>query len=188
MQEAIIALDSSVVVLMSSMQTPLLTALMHLVTQAGNIILVACVVAACASYYAFNGKFRVALVIIAVFIGVALSVALLKLMIARPRPELALFTEHFSSFPSMHAALAVAVYGLIARVAVLRVQTDASQFFFGVGGLLLIFLVSVSRLYLGVHYLSDVGAGMLIGLAWFLLGMHLLSPLRERWTGRRAPV
>jgi undecaprenyl-diphosphatase len=91
----------------------------------------------------------------------------------RPGGNIPVFTEHFFSFPSGHSALIITLFGFLTyciwrnfRTWKIRVN---SFFLFGA----LITLVGFSRLYLGVHFLSDVLGGYLIGFFWFLLGAAL---------------
>ena len=90
-----------------------------------------------------------------------------KLLVARPRPESA---EAFvaaagKSFPSGHAMASTVVYG--ALLLVLRRFVPAAGRRYAVAGTAgLVLAIAASRVLLGVHYLSDVLAGMVLGLAW----------------------
>lgn len=112
-------------------------------------------------------RFSAFLLLVASAGGIVLN-AVLKSSFDRPRPQLFewLTEPSSSSFPSGHAMSSAIVYFtvayLIARLEKrrwMRVVTILSS-------LLIVLLISVSRLYLGVHYPSDVLAGMIIGLAW----------------------
>jgi len=96
----------------------------------------------------------------------------LKIFFARPRPVLGVMSLSDYSFPSGHSSIAVAFYGFLFYV--------IAKIFKFKGGLkclwavlfgLLIILIGLSRLYLGVHYLSDVLAGYFIGLIFLSLGI-----------------
>jgi undecaprenyl-diphosphatase len=97
----------------------------------------------------------------------------IKYIFNRPRPDgnLAYYFETTPSFPSGHATVALALYGfafyLVARFAV------AKKYFVGIifSGFLLIFSIGFSRLYLGVHYFSDVVGGYLIGASFLLVAI-----------------
>src|SRR5699024_1031856 len=103
-------------------------------------------------------------------LGAQLSVYALKYTINRPRPPFEAFAHAASpSFPSAHATAAVAVYGFIiyalTRTQPQRLRRECR--FWGSCG---IALLAASRVIIGVHYLSDVLAGLLIGSCWLALG------------------
>lgn len=98
-------------------------------------------------------------------LGIELVNPLLKLIFHRPRPELAYVHLDSYSFPSGHAAGSAAVYALVlyllARHATVRWQLLAATAYVA-----LVATIGFSRLYLEVHYLSDVLAGLSLGAAW----------------------
>ena len=100
---------------------------------------------------------------------------LAKLAIHRPRPELAYYLENGFSFPSGHATVAVAFYGFLAYLLFREAKNWGQKVSIVFGGLLIILAIGLSRLYLGVHYLSDVGGGYLSGLLGLIIGVALLK-------------
>ncbi|WP_432286002.1 phosphatase PAP2 family protein [Parafannyhessea umbonata] len=115
---------------------------------------------------------------------------LLKTLIQRPRPEgYRLVAESGFSFPSGHSMVAMAFYGLLIWM-VWRYEKDALVRRLGVIGFgLVIVLVGLSRIYLGVHYASDVLAGFCASIAWLGVYTKLLAPvfLAPREDPRGAP-
>ncbi|MGB8623486.1 MAG: LssY C-terminal domain-containing protein [Paracoccaceae bacterium] len=102
-------------------------------------------------------------------LGDAASVALLKLIFHRPRPELAYFIETSGSFPSGHAAVSVAFYGALAYIGWReRLIGPMAAALLAVS---LAFVVGLSRVYLIEHYLSDVLNGYLVGAMWLVIGI-----------------
>jgi membrane-associated phospholipid phosphatase len=94
---------------------------------------------------------------------------LLKELFARPRPffEHPLLLETSYSFPSGHAMESLVVYGVLAYFAVLAlVRSWRARTAVVFGAALLVLLIGFSRLYLGVHYFSDVVAGYAAGGVW----------------------
>ncbi|MHB1769545.1 MAG: LssY C-terminal domain-containing protein [Minisyncoccota bacterium] len=88
---------------------------------------------------------------------------LAKIAVHRPRPENAVYLEHSYSFPSGHAMVSVVLYGFLAYT-LLRFQGWRRKVNVFFSCLVVILAIGFSRLYLGVHYLSDVWAGYLLGL------------------------
>ena len=99
--------------------------------------------------------------------GVALNLTL-KYAFVRPRPEFAnaYYHETGFSFPSGHAMLAVVFYGLLAYLLVCTIPRWKWQAIFVLGAATLALLIGFSRLYLGVHYLTDVLGGWAAGSLW----------------------
>jgi undecaprenyl-diphosphatase len=124
----------------------------------------------------------------AVFGGIALN-NLLKAAFARPRPDFIYHAARVftSSFPSGHAELSAITY---LTIAVLLAQNQSSFkigiYFIAVASLLTI-LIGVSRVYLGVHYPTDVLGGWCIGAAWALVCVLLLTRLQQRSQSGRNP-
>jgi undecaprenyl-diphosphatase len=120
-------------------------------------------------------------VLISIFGGLALSLAL-KHVIERPRPNLVphLSAVYTSSFPSGHSMMSAVVYltlgSLLARVTPGR----AIKLYLLIVASVLTFLVGVSRVYMGVHYPTDVLAGWIAGLFWALLCWSVTRQLQRR--------
>jgi len=113
-----------------------------------------------------RGEGKTAVVILTSFVGSAGLNALLKLFFARPRPAVFLPLTAVSSysFPSGHTMAAIAVYGLTAVLLWQRRRTG-----WAVLAGLWVPLVALSRVYLGVHYPSDVLASLAVGTIWLVL-------------------
>lgn len=137
-------------------------------TSLGSIIVLAIITFAVAGYLFLARKYAAAwLMLIAVFGGIALS-DLLKAAFARPRPD---FVTHAArvftaSFPSGHASLSAITYLTIAAL-LARSQSSfrIGVYFISLASILTI-LIGISRIYLGVHYPTDVLGGWCIGVAW----------------------
>jgi membrane-associated phospholipid phosphatase len=125
---------------------------------------------------------------IAALAGGELLDLLLKTWFARPRPVFAnpITVALYYSFPSGHATMSVITYGLLAyflyavlRRAWMRVISAAAL-------ILLILAIGVSRIYLGVHYFTDVLAGFAIGGLWLAFCITTMDFIIAR-RGRNAP-
>lgn len=108
-----------------------------------------------------------------VAVGSEASMYLLKHFIARPRPVGGLVLETSASFPSNHSVIAVAFYGFIFYCLIALVKKTWQRFFGYFCFVLFVALIGLSRLYLGVHYFSDVIGGFLLGGIWLVTGIWL---------------
>jgi undecaprenyl-diphosphatase len=107
---------------------------------------------------------------------------LMKLALSRPRPEVVdhLTMVHTHSFPSGHAMLSMLFYLMLAMALVRgQASTTVQSLAYGFAALLAV-IVGISRVYLGVHWPTDVIAGWALGLGWALLFWHLDSWLQRR--------
>ncbi|MGX7352687.1 phospholipid phosphatase [Enterococcus canis] len=94
---------------------------------------------------------------------------LIKLFFARPRPTLEhLVVEHSFSFPSGHALGSMIFYGTLLFLLNSLIKEKAWRLPLQILLGCLIFLIGTSRIYLGVHFPSDVLAGFLLGSSWLL--------------------
>ncbi len=94
-----------------------------------------------------------------------------KIVFHRARPSVAIYAEKSFSFPSGHAAIAVAFYGFITYIVIRNAKQwnkKINAFFIG---FLIIILIGFSRLYLGVHYVSDVWGGYLAGAIGLIIAI-----------------
>ncbi len=117
------------------------------------------------------------------FFGTALFVSLSKIVFHRPRPPYPVYVENSYSFPSWHAAASVAIFGFIAYFLIKNIRRKKYKAYVIIITLGLIFFVGFSRIYLGVHYLSDVWGGNLLGLLWLIAGIGLFE-----WRQSRPPA
>ena len=127
---------------------------------------------------------------VAAFAGGGLLDAMLKLMIRRPRPPYAArFLPHYSwSFPSGPAMSALIGYGMLAYLlVVLWTHRRSAQITIVLGAAVLIVAIGLSRLYLGVHYFSDVVGGYAAGVLWLSTCISGLEVAR-RWDGAAPPA
>ena len=119
--------------------------------------------------------------------GMLLNV-LLKYVFHRARPSFdnPLLTVPFYSFPSGHTANAALLYGLLACWLWVHHRGPGARAAIVAGACLLIALVGISRMYLGVHYLSDVMAATAEACAWLAVCITAISTLRRRRQGKGA--
>jgi undecaprenyl-diphosphatase len=148
-------------------------------TALGGTMMVTVVTLVAVLSFAFHKKYRHAAVMgVAVLLAWASS-ASTKAMFARPRPDLVPHevNVYSGSFPSGHATLAAACYLTLAMlVASLETRRRSKALAYGLAGAVLL-TVGFSRVYLGVHWPSDVVAGWSLGAAWALAGWLALRAM-----------
>ncbi|WP_232541146.1 phosphatase PAP2 family protein [Spirosoma endbachense] len=115
--------------------------------------------------------------------GVGLFVQVGKRTFIRNRPtEVAYYTESGYSFPSGHSATAMTLYGLLSYWLVRGRRRIRNRWLVGISAVGLILVVGFSRIYLGVHFLSDVLGGYLLGTCWLIVGIVLTEWQRTTHT------
>ncbi|MFI5006149.1 MAG: phosphatase PAP2 family protein [Solirubrobacterales bacterium] len=151
-------------------------------TALGSAVVLALFVLAVAGALLARRQYHALLLLLAAAFGGMLLNIFLKPVFARPRPDLALrLTEvRTLSFPSGHAMGSAIVYMTLAALLARMVQPRALKLYFVGLAALLTFLVGTSRVYLGVHYPTDVLAGWTVGLAWALLCWTVARHLQRR--------
>lgn len=106
------------------------------------------------------------------FAGAQLTTTLGKVMVGRPRPQPMYEPAALSAFPSGHATVVMAVYGLFGYVIARDLPGGGmARFNVAFATAVLILLVGLSRVVLNVHFPSDVAGGYLVGLFWLLAGV-----------------
>lgn len=111
--------------------------------------------------------------------GSAVFTYMSKIVFHRARPEGAIYQETLYSFPSGHATIAIALYGFITYLLIRYSKTYTQKSLAFISGLALIILIGFSRLYLGVHYLSDIWGGYLAGAIWLVIAISLTKYLHK---------
>lgn len=164
----VLAFDEHLRALTHDLASPRLTTLMRAASlYGGPSALVPAGVLAAAAFIIKRWR-RGALLVVVTLAGAGLLNALLKFSFARVRP--ASFFDYplpgSPSFPSGHALYAASVFGGLAVLLTARVRSLLLRIAIWLVAISLILLVGVSRVYLGVHYPSDVLAGYAIGVVW----------------------
>lgn len=148
-------------------------------TALGALGVLGLIVAVAAGFLLLAGRHRTALFMAAATTGGALVSSLLKLAFDRPRPDIVPHaTEVVSaSFPSGHAMVSAVVYLTLATLLARLTRSNALKAYIVGVAVLLTLLIGISRVYLGVHWPSDVLAGWAAGAAWALACWAIASIL-----------
>lgn len=133
-----------------------------------------------------TNKYVNALVLLASVLGATALSEGLKLGYDRPRPDLVAHAVETlgSSFPSGHATLAAATYLTVGALLAHAQERRRVKTYIHATAILLALLIGVSRVYLGVHWPTDVLAGWCVGAAWSIVCVTLASWL----TGKQGPT
>ena len=114
--------------------------------------------------------------VITIAISSLVLMLLLKQLFQRKRPLSPLLKAAKGlSFPSGHAIMAVTFYGLLIYILQHSISSDWLKLLLTILVIALIILIGFSRVYLRVHYASDVAAGFIIGLLWLLISLAILK-------------
>lgn len=101
---------------------------------------------------------------------------MLKIVLKRPRPtEFIIINEKGYSFPSGHSMISMAFYGLLIYLIYKKIKNKYLKATLIIILLLLILAIGISRIYLGVHYVSDVIGGFLISISYLIVYIKLIK-------------
>lgn len=124
-------------------------------------------------------KIKISLVIN--LLGITIINNLIKVIIARPRPEInKLVTETGYSFPSGHSITSMVFYGYLVYLIYKYINNKKIKITLIIFLILLIPTIGLSRIYLGVHYTSDVLCGFLLGIIYLILFISISKKYLER--------
>ena len=179
--DPLVQIDLTVSQFLHAHTEPPFTAAMLIVSLAGSaLILIASL--ALAAYFAWRRRwYELILLVLAVGGGELLNL-LLKAIFSRNRPSFPdpLITLTSFSFPSGHAMVSLIFYGLLAYLIIKRVTAWRIRVLTVLIVTVLVLLIGFSRMYLGVHYLSDVLGGYAAGLIWLAFTVTSVETFRRR--------
>lgn len=175
--------DDAIRAFFKSFKTPALTQIMIDLTALGSISVIGVLLGVFLTILGTYRDYRGIAYLLTVSLGAGVWPMLLKLYFQRPRPALELHLVPVSdlSFPSGHAFGSTAIYIALAFYAGKYALSWRQEIFFYCLGVVLFLLVGLSRIYLGVHYPTDVLAGIAGGAFWALLVSMIVILLRDRW-------
>ena len=181
----ILARDLQVSVWLHTHGNPAFTTFLLAVTRMHSTVGI-CVMAAIAAFLVWRhgDRYWVLSLALAVPGGLVLN-ALIKHLFNRARPtwDDPLLTLDSASFPSGHTAGATLFYGFLATYMVWRMSNPAARTLSVVSCALMVALVGFSRIYLGVHYLSDVLAAASLSTAWLVICLVGVRAYAKRHSG-----
>lgn len=182
--------DSKVTAYVTSFRNPGLNIFMQGITELGDLYgYIALTVICTVLFYLKFRNWRYVLEMVFVLAIAGLSNSALKQVINRARPDVDhLVSVATLSYPSGHAMTAISFYGfliyLIYNIKMRKIFKIALIFLFSV----MIILIGISRIYLGVHFPSDVAGGYIAGFIWIIFCVvlfHVIDLLRKRKEKKR---
>ena len=162
---------------MITYMSPGLTLIVKIITNIGGPLMVVLICA----FLVFNPKTRWKFGVLTTF-GAILSFSvnwLIKVLFARERPEIMPLVEEGSySYPSGHAAVSVVMYGLLAIYIYQNVKNKKLKYFLISLCIIFPLLISLSRVYLGTHYMTDILGGWLVGVLMLFASYKIYKLLK----------
>ncbi len=151
-------------------------------TALGGFAVLSLVTIGVVGYLLLARKYHAMWLVLGATLGGMVLVIWLKELFDRPRPDLVPHLSHVStaSFPSGHSMLSAVVYLTLGALLARLTERRRLKVYVLSFALLLTFLVGVSRVYLGVHYPTDVLAGWAAGLTWAILCWLVARYLQRR--------
>ena len=176
----IVQLDFLIINFIEQMRMPFLTLFFKSITYLGEWAVVLPIALLVSAILILKRKKKQDAILAFISLG-GLSVAfLLKNIVHRARPLAGLINETSFSFPSAHAVISVVFYGFIIYLLLPKIKNKKLKALKIFIASLLVLLIGFSRLYLGVHYLSDVLVGYIIGAIWLLLGIYGIKLINRK--------
>ena len=172
-EQEIFEFDSVVYNFLVNNRNEVLNNFFKIITQFGSAIVLIIITILCVIFIR-DKKYKI--LVPANLVTIAIINIVLKNFFLRPRPnELRLIEETGYSFPSGHAMASTAFYGLLIYIAHDKIENKILRNTICIMLGLLILLISVSRIYVGVHYTSDVIAGTCFSIAYLILITRLIK-------------
>lgn len=172
-EQEIFEFDSVVYNFLVNNRNEVLNNFFKIITQFGSAIVLIIITILCVIFIR-DKKYKI--LVPANLVTIAIINIVLKNFFLRPRPnELRLIEETGYSFPSGHAMASTAFYGLLICIVHEKVENRILRNTICIMLGLLILLISISRIYVGVHYTSDVIAGTCFSIAYLILITRLIK-------------
>ncbi|GAB4242553.1 MAG: hypothetical protein Kow00129_01130 [Thermoleophilia bacterium] len=175
--------DRRIAVILQEHAVPELTRVMVFVTYLGSGWFTIGVSVLLGVFLLWRRRLLEALLILTSAPGAWLLTAMIKPLVGRPRPDFIepLVSAEGYAFPSGHATVAAAFYLVLGVLVAGWVRRWETRVYVLLAALALVLFVGFSRMYLGVHYLTDVLAGYVVGFFWATLAMTATTTLGRAW-------
>ena len=162
--------DETVRAFVHSLATPFLTEVMRFASFLGSTLFLILLGLAVFGILYYLKRRRAAVLFAVATIGATVLLVSLKLAFKRVRPEPFFDTilPASFSFPSGHSLASFSFYLTVAALITTRIKNPVYKILIWIFAAALVLLIGISRIYLGVHYPSDVVAGFVVGFIWVI--------------------
>jgi len=174
------SIDSSAENYSTSIRNGFLTSFMKIITDLGDWKIIFVLTAIIAAFLLYRKKLKHLFVLILSVVAGEGIIWTIKNLVERARPDVvnALVYESSYSFPSGHAFISLSFYALIMYFVYKSSESKTIKTITVIASLLIVFLIGVSRVYLGVHWISDVVAGSFLGICWVFLMIFIFKSIK----------
>jgi undecaprenyl-diphosphatase len=182
LEQEVSVVDRTILIAFAKVRTPWLTVMAVDLTALGSITLIVLISTVALCVLLLLKDRMGALQLLAASVGAGILTNTTKSFIDRARPDevTQLIQVSGFSYPSGHSLAAASLYLTVAILVGRHFQRIGNRMAILMMTVVIILLVGTSRLYLGVHYPSDVASGMSLGVAWALLLAGFFSFVRRR--------
>lgn len=175
-------LDQAVLDWMVAHRDGTATAVVTVFTDLGGTIAMTALATGAVLWFVWRREWPVAALVAGTALGAGILVPACKHLAGRARPpeQTRLVTENSLSYPSGHTLGTTVVVGIVATVLIARIARRSLRIAAATAAVAFVLAVGISRLYLGVHWTTDVLAGLLIGAAWLTLCLTVFGIVCRR--------
>ncbi|WP_318618310.1 phosphatase PAP2 family protein [Sporosarcina sp. YIM B06819] len=183
---SIASFDTTAIAFVQGLEAPWLTAILKVFTTMGSgyVVVPMALLLVVILYFGLRARPQAWLLLIVVT-GTPLFNSLLKLYFKRERPDIhRILDAHGFSFPSGHAMISFSLYAIIAFIAWGFIKTAMGRVMLLLFTAFMILTISISRIYLGVHYPSDIIGGFTISALW----LTIVITIYTYWLDKKRPI
>lgn len=146
------------------------------ITQLGSVTFTLILTVLLSLFFIYHQQYRLlAFLLVNVILFAGVVTQLIKYLVRNPRPIPQLLSEHGYSFPSGHTMIAILLYGTLIIIIQIKMQNSLLKYITIMMFLILIIAIPTSRIYVNVHYPSDILAGLALGYGLLIISQHLFQ-------------
>lgn len=172
--------DYFISIYVQQMQNPLMNYFFIFLGYYSEIIIIALAVFLIVALYLQKRKMQAFILFLSLGLG-WVGKEIIKLIVQRDRPIIQLFSETGFSFPSGHSVFAITLFSFIIYFYKDEIKNQNAKYLFITINVFLVFLVGFSRIYLNVHWFTDVIAGYAFGFFLFNIGVLILKTQSKKF-------
>lgn len=174
--------DTSIITYVQGLESPWLTTIMKVFTWSGSSLFIAplALITFFFLYFVKHHRYQATLFIV-VILGTPLINGILKVYFKRDRPEIyRIMDANGFSFPSGHTMMAFSTYAIIAYIVWRNIQIALTHVLLVLIAAFMIIMIGTSRIYLGVHYPSDVLGGIAASALWVTVAISVYAYFQHK--------